>query len=907
MRALLILAALPALAQTTYTINTVAGGGTITGSGSAASNVPATTVAINAPFGVAADSSGNIYIADQSSGAIRQVSAKGIITTVTTTSYPKGVAVDSSGAVYFSDLNAATVSKIVGGVVTIIAGTKNSSGFSGDGGAATKAQLNSPYGIAVSSAGDVYIADSGNSRIRKVSGGNITTVAGSSSSCPSSKTAADGDGGAATSAMLCTPYGVAVDSSGNLYIADTSNQRIRKVAGGTITTIAGTGTASYTGDNGPATSATFYNPYDVAVDSSGNLFIADEFNDAIREVSGGVITTIAGMGNSPGEYGFGGDGGPAIFAKLDVPYSVAVSGSTVYISDYVNHRIRSLTPVVVAAGAPTISPGGIVPVYSTSTTIQPGSWISIYGTNLTTSSAPVFWNNDFPTTLGGTSVTINGKPAYLWFVSPTQINAQAPDDTTTGLVPVVVKTPAGSYTWDVTLGVYAQSFCMLDATHIAGIILRNDGSGAYGGGTYDIIGPTGTSLGYPTVAVKGGDSVALFAVGLGPTSPVVPSGQLYSGASKATYGVYMIINGKTQVIPAFTGLVSAGLYQMNFTMPAGVGTGDVPITINIAASVTPAGPVISLNDPAQGVQSLTLSSSSAYNGSGNVTGTVNLVLPSSDSGGTYVSLSANPSSAVNLPYSVTIPVGATSATFTMTAGNVSVNTPVTISAAYGNTKPATATLTVTPPVLNPNCATVGGSWNVSESGTENETLTAAGQTATGSVGIYGSGNVSISQNGCSIQYTPIVSGLTAAQLAQLVRSGSVSGNNVMVTGELTLLSIVEQQEESANPGLVVNTGNVTANTLTATGTVSGNSMQLTETGSFAANGSFYDQGISGNYTISITSSSTANFTWANGTRPQDRTGASHRTTVVHVAAPGAPPDVIARIRARFEKALVFIQ
>jgi len=895
-----IAAALPALAQN-YTIGTVAGGGTATGT--AANNVSATTVAINAPFGVAADSAGNFYIADQGGGAaIREVSPKGIVTTLTTASYPKGVAVDSAGAVYFSDINTVTVSKVVGTTVTVIAGNKTN-GFSGDGGAATKAQLSSPYGIAVSSTGDVYIADQSNNRVRKVSGGNITTVAGSSGTCPASATAANGDGGPATSAMLCSPAGVALDSAGNLYIADRGNQRIRKVTNGVITTIAGTGTIGYTGDNGPATSATFDYPNGVAVDASGNLYIADETNYAIRQVSGGTITTIAGLG--PSSSGFIGDGGPAMFAKLSSPDSVAVAGSTIYIADYGNHRIRALTPLVVAPGAPTISPGGIVPVYSSSSTIQPGEWISIYGTNLTTASSPVFWNNDFPTSLGGTSVTINGRPAYLWFVSPTQINAQAPDDTTTGLVPVVVKTPNGSYSWDVTLNTYAPSFSMLDGTHVAGIILRSDGSGAYGGGTYDILGPTGSSLGYPTVAAKGGDNIALYAVGLGPTSPKVTSGQAYSGAATATYGPFMTVN-KQPISPAFAGLISAGLYQINFTMPAGLGTGDVPITLNISSAVTPAGPVISLNDPAQGVQSVTLSSASAYNGGGSVTGTVQMVLPAA-AGGFYVSLSASPASAVTIPYSVAVPGGATSATFTITAGNVSANTPVTITASYGSSS-ANAMLTVTPPVLNPNCATVGGSWNVNESGSSTTTLTAAGQTATGTSGIYGSGTLDISQNGCSIQYTPIVSGLTAAQTAQLVRSGSVSGNNVMVTGELTLLSLVEAQETAANPGLIIQSANVSANTLTATGTVSGNGMQLTENGTFSASGSFYDQGLSGSYTINVTSNSTATFTWAAGTRPQIRSAESdHRAPRFEVTATGTSADVAARIRAVFERALVFLE
>lgn len=188
---------------------------------------------------------------------------------------------------------------------------------------------------------------------------------------------------------------------------------------------------------------------------------------------------------------------------------------------------------------------------------------------------------------------VDGKPAYLWFVSPTQINLQAPDDTNTGTVPVVVTTSAGSVTASVTLAQFAPSFSLLDSTHVAGIILRSNGSGAYGGGAYDILGPTGSSLGYSTVAARAGDTVALFAVGLGPTTPMVPSGQSYSGAAATTHSVSLTINGKV-VTPAFAGLTGAGLYQINLTVPAGLGSGDVPLLLSVAGAQTPAGVVISL-------------------------------------------------------------------------------------------------------------------------------------------------------------------------------------------------------------------------------------------------------------------------------------------------------------------------
>ena len=157
--------------------------------------------------------------------------------------------------------------------------------------------------------------------------------------------------------------------------------------------------------------------------------------------------------------------------------------------------------------SPTITAGGVVPVYSTVSTIQPGEWVSIYGTNLANGIST--WTGNFPTSLGGTSVTIDGKAAYLWYVSPTQINLQVPDDAATGTVPVVVRTAAGGMANStVTLAAFAPSFSLLDGKHVAGIIYRSDGSGAYGGGSYDIIGPTGSSLGYSTVAAKAGDIVA---------------------------------------------------------------------------------------------------------------------------------------------------------------------------------------------------------------------------------------------------------------------------------------------------------------------------------------------------------------------------------------------------------------
>ncbi len=235
---------------------------------------------------------------------------------------------------------------------------------------------------------------------------------------------------------------------------------------------------------------------------------------------------------------------------------------------------------------PAIATGGIVPG-----TVQSGEWVSIYGANL--AGAAASWKGDFPTSLAGTSVTIDGKSAYLSYASPGQVNLQVPADTAAGSVPVVVTTAAGDTQSTVTLAQFGPSFFLLDAKHVAGIILRSDGSGAYGGGSYDILGPAGTSLGYPTVAAKAGDTIELFGTGFGPTTPAVPPGQPFSGAAPAIYPVTLSIHN-VSVTPAFAGLSGPGLYQLNVTVPSGLGTGDVSLQATVGGAQSPAGVVISL-------------------------------------------------------------------------------------------------------------------------------------------------------------------------------------------------------------------------------------------------------------------------------------------------------------------------
>ena len=349
-------------------ISTVAGTGT---GGFSGDGGPATSAQLNSPIGVAVDSSGNLFISDDANSRIRKVDTSGNISTVAGTStagfsgdggpatsaqlnFPSGVALDSSGNLFIADTSNRRVRKLdTSGNISTVAGN-GTLGSSGDGGPATSAELSVPFGVAVDSSGNLFIVDGFTHTVRKVdTSGIISTVAGVGTA------AFSGDGGPATSAHLNNPNDLVVDSSGNLFIADRNNHRIRKVdTSGDISTVAGTGTSGFSGDGGPATSAKLKSPEAVAVDSSGNLFIADRFNHRIRKVdTSGNISTVAGTGTA----GFSGDGGPATSAKLASPARVAVDSSgNLLITDRANHRIRKVDAVAADVAIPFLSQWGLV-------------------------------------------------------------------------------------------------------------------------------------------------------------------------------------------------------------------------------------------------------------------------------------------------------------------------------------------------------------------------------------------------------------------------------------------------------------------------------------------------------------------------------------------------------------------
>ncbi len=342
--------AISVLVEDIYTITTFAGNGASAYSGDGGQAVNAS---LNAPTGVTIDKNGNIFIADRENHVIRKVTASGIMTTIAGTGMagysgdgssatfaqlntPTGVAVDTLGNLYIADQQNHRVRKInSSGIITTIAGT-GVPGYNGDGSSGIFKQLNQPTGVAVESNGIVYIADYGNNRIRKISStGFISTIAGNGIATYA------GDGGLAINASLYNPSGIAVGNGGKLYVADNGNHRIRKIESGNIITIAGTGIPGNSGDDGPATNATLNYPYGICYSSSGDLFISDQYNSQIRKVNTtGMISRFAGNGNS----GFSGDGGNALNAQLSYPGGLCMDSSqNMYIADVVNNRIRKLS------------------------------------------------------------------------------------------------------------------------------------------------------------------------------------------------------------------------------------------------------------------------------------------------------------------------------------------------------------------------------------------------------------------------------------------------------------------------------------------------------------------------------------------------------------------------------------
>jgi uncharacterized protein (TIGR03437 family) len=570
-------------------VNTYAGNGALSKSGD---GVAATSAQLNSPLGVAVDAAGNVYIADTLNNVVRRVGTNGVISTFAGNgtagfagdggaagsaqlSGPQGLAVDSGGNLYIADTQNHRVRKVTGGNISTVAGS-GTAGFGGDGGAAGSAQLNSPFGVAVDAAGNLYIAEFGNNRVRKVTtAGTISTLAGNGVS------GYGGDNGQATSALLNGPQAVAVDAAGNVYIADTANNRVRKVAtSGVITTAAGNGLAGYSGDGAAALSAQVGNPTALAVDSIGNVYIADGSARVRKLFLSGIINTIAG-GNTRG---YSGDGGSASNASLNGPSALAINSTgNLYVADTLNNSVRMLQ--LSASG---ISVGAVTNgATNLNGPVAPGEVVVIYGSGLggTLTQYTPKSDGSVPTSVNGTSVFFNGAAAPVLYASANQVAAIVPYGISGSLAQMYVQYQGSTST----------PFNVSVATVIPGIFTLN-GSGS--GQAAAINAKTGAVNGAGAPA-KVGDFISLYITGAGQTNPGGSDGAINAAPLPLPIAaVKVTIGGKDATVNfagGAPGLV-AGVIQVNAQIPSGITLGNaVPVIVQVGTSNSQPGVTVAAN------------------------------------------------------------------------------------------------------------------------------------------------------------------------------------------------------------------------------------------------------------------------------------------------------------------------
>jgi uncharacterized protein (TIGR03437 family) len=510
------------------------------------------------------------------------VNTAGIISSVTATigqlkeiEGTGGLTTDIAGNLYIGDRQSYLVRKVdTAGVMTTIAGNGTFGLSGGDGSQATSVSICSPSGVAADRAGNVYFGSSICGAVRKIDpSGVLSTFAGGSTF--------DGSLGA--------PWALAMDNSGNLYVCDDAvGTRVYKVTpSGAITVIAGNGTSGFSGDGGPAISAQLFEAHGVAVDAAGNVYIADTSNHRVRKVdTNGIITTVAGGPNtSPKEV----DGGSPIgvgVGALDV--AVDSSGNLYIYGGNTVYKVTGLssgtTPPV-----PAISANGVVNGASFQPGIVANSWVTIKGTNLAAQTDD--WSNSIvngalPTLLDGVSVSMGGQAAYVYYISPGQINVLAPD-LPAGPVTVTVTAPGGtSASFTATADAYGPAFFPWPGNQV--VATRTDYSYAVKAGTF---------AGLTTIPAKPGDVIVLWATGFGPTTPAPPPGVAVPSTTSyptATLPTVTIDSIPATVYGAALAPGSAGLYQIAIQVPTSLSDGDWPIQASIGGILSPAGTILTV-------------------------------------------------------------------------------------------------------------------------------------------------------------------------------------------------------------------------------------------------------------------------------------------------------------------------
>ncbi|MEO8657921.1 MAG: hypothetical protein ABI693_05595 [Bryobacteraceae bacterium] len=548
-------------------------------------------------IGLAVDAANNVYFPELDNNLLQRidkVTPGGILSAVSTpASLPtkvdftaQALTFSPSGSLYFTTFSQVYRAE-TNGTVTLIAGAPGFPSALGDGGPATAAKLTNPSSLVFDPSGNLYIAEPFASRVRKVNTQNIiTTFAGNGSA------GYTGDGGPASSAKLAAPVDVKLDSHGNMYIADVSAAVVRKVdTGGIITTVAGKGTFGFSGDGGPAIKAELSGAAAIALDPSGNLFIADRSqaaatfiathdNNRIRMVNpSGVITTI--FGPTPG---YSGEGVQAQTAALGGPVAlVSDAQGNIYVSESATQRIRKMTPIAASSVAIT----SVNTAYG-NPEISQNAWMEIKGTNLAPASvgtgvvwsnAPEFQQGKMPTQLNDVSVTVNGKPAFIYFVSVGQINALSPLDGVTGDVAVVVTNGGvASAPFTVKMRAASPSFLRVLASNYITATHAD----------FSLLGaPSLSASGYTFTPAKPNEVVVMYAVGFGLPSSTLVNGSASQFGSLTPLPAVQI--GGTTASVQFAGINGApGLYQLNVVVPAGTANGDIPVTVSYGGMVTPA-------------------------------------------------------------------------------------------------------------------------------------------------------------------------------------------------------------------------------------------------------------------------------------------------------------------------------
>ena len=571
---------------------------------------------MNQPYGIAVDAVGNLYISDTGANVIRKVSG-GVITTFVGNLTrpnefafgPKGITLDTAGNLYIGAEDN-HVYKVANGVITSVAGTDYgfACSYGGDNGPATSAQLCGPTSVALDAAGNLYIADSANMRVRMVSGGVITTVAGNGTAVES------GDNGPATNAGVY-PDGIALDPMGNLYIAesgDSLDNRIRKVSNGVITTIAGNGVPAYYGDNGPAVNAALSGPLGITADALGRIFVADSGNNRIR-----VLIPYCAYNISPSSIQSPISGGTfPITIQTDVSCSWQISGlptwitlaiplpnagnATVVLMVAANFGTGRLANLIVASQPVTVTQGaaaGFEPAIALvanaageSPIIGPNTWVEIKGSNLAPAGDTRNWqssdfvNNQMPTALDSISITMNGESTYVDYIGLDQIDVLTPPDLAPGPVQVIVTVATVS----------SPPFASLAQPLSPSLFVFNGGpyvAAAHADGS--LIGPASLYPGSTTPA-KPGETIQLFGNGFGATNVPVVRGSVSQSGTLSPLPAITI--GGVKAAVSFAGLVAPGEFQFNVAVPSGVANGDQSIIATYNGRTSQVGTLITIHN-----------------------------------------------------------------------------------------------------------------------------------------------------------------------------------------------------------------------------------------------------------------------------------------------------------------------